>query len=417
MNPIRFLFFFFCAVAVHSVNAADDQPLSYEIEVTKARSGYDGRTCWVHARAGTIPAGAPGNPHDVPIVVMTTQKLQLDRFDVFYALNEFRTDDMGETWRGPLEQKTLDRRSPREGVEIVPCDFTPKWHQKSGKLLGTGATFWYDTKSNTIIEHSPSEIVYSVYHPENETWAEWKHVELPDEPRFEFARAGCTQRVDLPDGDILLPIYFSKATEPNLISAVIRCRFDGKELTFIEIGNGLSHDGGRGFAEPSLTKFRNWFYLTLRNDNFAAVARSVDGLQFEDPKPWTFDDGESLGSYNTQAHWVTHSDGLFLVYTRKGANNDHVFRHRAPLFIARVDSERMVVIRETERILVPERGARLGNFGVTAVSADETWITVTEWMQTNGPDFVMKVDNKYGADNSLYVTKLKWNKPNRTAPE
>ena len=34
----------------------------------------------------------------------------------------------------------------------------------------------------------------------------------------------------------------------------------------------------------------------------------------------------------------------------------------------------------TERILVPEHGARLGNFGVTEVSPQETWVTVAEYM-------------------------------------
>ena len=105
---------------------------------------------------------------------------------------------------------------------------------------------------------------------------------------------------------------------------------------------------------------------------------------------------------------MTHSSGLFLVYTRKGADNDHVFRHRAPLFIAQVDPEKVHIIRETEQILVPERGARLGNFGVTEVGTNEIWVTVTEWMQTWGPNYVLPVDNKYGADNSIYVAKLKW---------
>ncbi|MDA0832286.1 MAG: exo-alpha-sialidase [Planctomycetota bacterium] len=417
MSNARLFIALVCIYMVNAIDAAEITPLEYDIEVTQARKGYDGKTCWVHARAGAIPAQGPGNPRDVPMVVMTTQKLQLDRFDVFYGINEFRTADSGKTWEGPFAHSALDRRSPKEGVEIVPCDFTPKWHRQTGKLLGTGATFWYQSSNNTIIEHSPSEIAYSVYDPENHMWADWKHVAMPDETRFEFVRAGCTQRVDLPDGDVLLPIYFNSIGEPNHTSAIIRCRFDGSELTFVEIGNGMSLPGGRGFAEPSLARFGEWFYLTLRNDNYAAVARSRDGLHFEDPKPWTFDDGKELGSYNTQAHWVTHSDGLFLTYTRKGANNDHVFRHRAPLFIAQVDPEEMVVIRETERILVPERGARQGNFGVTTVNESETWVTVTEWMQAPGPHFIIPVDNKRGADNSIYVAKIHWSKPNKFSPE
>ena len=152
--------------------------------------------------------------------------------------------------------------------------------------------------------------------------------------------------------------------------------------------------------------FGSRFYLTLRNDDHGYVAVSEDGLQYSKPKRWTFDDGTDLGNYNTQQHWVTHSDGLFLVYTRIGADNDHVFRHRAPLFIAQVDPDRLHVIRSTERILVAERGARLGNFGVTDVSANETWVTVTEWMQPVGVE-------KHGSDNTIWVAKIKWEKPNQ----
>jgi hypothetical protein len=33
------------------------------------------------------------------------------------------------------------------------------------------------------------------------------------------------------------------------------------------------------------------------------------------------DDGQELGSYNTQAHWLVPNNVLFLSYTRQGANN------------------------------------------------------------------------------------------------
>ena len=130
-------------------------------------------------------------------------------------------------------------------------------------------------------------------------------------------------------------------------------------------------------------------------------------MHFGLPKRWCFDDGMDLGNYNTQQHWVCHSDGLFLVYTRRGANNDHVFRHRAPLFIAEVDTEKLCIIRASERILIPERGARLGNFGVTEVNGHETWVTAAEWMQgTPRPEL-------HGSDNSVYVARILWSRPNR----
>lgn len=183
--------------------------------------------------------------------------------------------------------------------------------------------------------------------------------------------------------------------------------FDGEKLNYIENGSELRIDNEtRGLHEPSLTKFYDESFLTIRNDEKGFVARSKDGLHFENYVPWTFDDGTELGSYNTQQHWVTHSGALFLVYTRRGANNDHVFRHRAPLFMAQVDPEKLCVLRETEQILVPERGARLGNFGVTEISENETWVTISEWMQPEGVE-------KYGSDGSVFVARIFWKSANK----
>lgn len=83
---------------------------------------------------------------------------------------------------------------------------------------------------------------------------------------------------------------------------------------------------------------------------------------------------------------LSHSEALFLVYTRVAENNHHVFRHRAPLFMAQVETERLCMLRGTERILVPERGARLGNFGVCHVTPGETWVTVAEVLSPPGCD-------------------------------
>jgi hypothetical protein len=329
---------------------ADDSPksdLDYDIELMTAQCGFDGRMCWVHARAGAIPPGTSANPTGVPVVVMTMQKLLLTGSDVFYGLHTLRTDDLGRTWHGPRSETGLQRRSEGNGVEVVLCDFTPKWHAASGKLLGTGHTARY--KNNRLMHVRRRETAYSVYDPDRSSWTPWATLKMPDEARFQNAGAGCTQRVDLPDGDILLPVYFKQPEATQYSATVVRCSFDGETLKYIEHGDEMTVNVKRGFCEPSLTGFNDRFYLTLRNDEHGHVTRGDNGLHFERPRPWTFDDGADLGSYNTQQHWVTHSDGLLLVYTRRGADNDHVFRHRAPLFIARVDPERLCVIRATER--------------------------------------------------------------------
>lgn len=377
----------------------------FEIRLDRVRSGYDGKFCWVHARAGAIPG-------PVPSIVLTMQKLLLTGSDVFYALNEMRTDDLGKSWRGPIEHSTLGRRDEANGIVVAASDFWPKWHRKSGRLLGVGHTVRYE--KNAVMHDAPRQTVFSVYDPQKAEWTPWETLAMPDEPRFYNAGAGSVQRVDLEDGSVLIPIYHSGKGEKHARVSVLKCRFDGRKLTLAAVGNEMAVNEARGLVEPSLARFGKRFYLSIRQDNRGYVTSSADGLHYDPVKPWLWDDGTDLGNYNTQTHWVTHSKALYLVYTRKGAKNDHVFRHRAPLFIAKVDPKTLRVIRSTERILVPERGARLGNFGVTEVNEKETWVTVTEWMQTWGPNFIMKPDNQYGADNTLYAARIIWSEPDKT---
>ncbi len=397
--------------------------VDFSVKLDTVTSGFDGKTCWVAPRVGVVPGPSPS-------IVLTMQKLLLSGSDVFYAMNEMRSEDLGKTWSQPLEHTaTLGRRNEPDGVEIVIGDFTPKWHAASGKLLGTGPSVRYkknasgaDVKINQ--NAAPSRTGYSVYDPQQRTWTPWDMIAMPEDPKFFYATVGASQRVDLPNGEILLPFHFKTSGESPYYTAVMRCSFDGRRLSYMEHGDELARPveagveyklpGGRqsGVFEPSLTRYRGRYYLTMRNDRAAYVASSDDGLHYGPVRRWRFDDGGDLGSQNTQQHWAAHSEGLFLVYTRTGANNDHVFRHRAPLFIAQVDPEKMQVIRSTERILIPERGAGLGNtFGVTEVSESETWVTTAEWMQ--GPKGILEPGNKYGSDNSVYAARILWKTPNR----
>ena len=182
------------------------------------------------------------------------QKLLLTGSDVFFALNEMRTDDLGKTWSGPREHaETLGRRNEPDGVIVATCDFTPKWHARSGKLLGTGQTVRY--RDDKVIENRDRETSYSVYDPAGRTWTPWATLEMPDPVKFQSAGAGSVQRLDLPDGDILLPIYFKSKEQKTYRTTVVRCAFDGTKLAYREHGSELTVDDGRGLYEPSLTRF------------------------------------------------------------------------------------------------------------------------------------------------------------------
>jgi hypothetical protein len=382
-----------------------EKALDYQVTRMVPTRLFDGTKCWAHPRAGIIPGGGTG---DLSRVVMTMNSLDLSGSDVFKGMFGFSTDDLGRHWTEVREIPNLAPRFETLNGEVRPVavsDFWPKYHHTSRTLLGTGHTVVY-TPDWKVTSPRPRHTAFSIYDPREDSWSAWQKLALPELDKFYNSGAGCAQRYDDINGMILLPVSFYPPTK-NAHITVLQCSFDGKQLSYIQQGNELGIDeASRGLHEPSIARFNDRYFMTIRNDHRAYVTYSDDGLNYHPIQPWKFDDGSELGSYNTQQHWVTHSEGLFLVYTRRGAGNDHVFRHRAPLFIARIDTEKLRVIRDTERILVPERGARLGNFGVTDISSDETWVTVSEWMQPAGVE-------KYGSDGRVWIARIQWNKPNR----
>jgi hypothetical protein len=368
------------------------QPLlDYELKLEIILPEAEGKGSWFQPRPAAIPgAGQAGNP----AVVMTIQKAIGS--DFFTGLSVMRTDDLGLAWSDPKPLPELGWRPAEEGLDVGVCDFTLGWHAPTGKVLGIGHTARYTKRGFAGFGHR-RDTVYSVYDPQSDRWTPWTVFEFPptDNDKYYFNGVHGQWLVE-PDGSILVPVYFVPPKQGFLLRGmVMRCRFDGEKLTYLGHARELSHPVKRGLYEKSLTYYGDRYYMTIRNDQKGFVTTSDDGLNFGPIKPWTFDDGSGLGSYNTQQKWVTHSDGLFLVYTRRGADNDHIPRHRAPLFIARVDTDRLCVVRDSERIAVPERGRPLGNFDASTISQRETWITVA-----GGP---------------AYLARVIWNRPNQLA--
>lgn len=360
--------------------------------------------CWFHPRAAAIP---PSDPEGRPTVIVTLQK-HLKVSDFYSGLYFMRSDDGGRTWSPPVLPPELDWRQEK-GEIIAVADVTPGWHAPSGRLLAIGIKVRYSPQGEQLLDKPRSHnAAYAVYNPKTNSWTPWRFLEMPDlEDKFYQICPGCVQWLVNADGTILLPIYFgSKKTTEDALTTVLHCSFDGEKLTYLRHGDELTIEGGRGLCEPSLARYRGRYYLTLRNDYRAYVTTSEDGLHWAPIKPWTFDDGSELGSYNTQAHWLVHSEGLFLCYTRRGANNDHIVRHRAPLFIAQVDTEKLCVLRATEQILIPERGVMLGNFGACAIDEGESWVTDAEFAFGPPP-------HPRGADGTVFIARVQWARPNR----
>ncbi|WP_254053955.1 GDSL-type esterase/lipase family protein [Singulisphaera sp. GP187] len=361
----------------------------------------DGKFLWYHPRVTAIPS--PNEP-GVPEVLMTLQK-HLNVSDHYSGLSMMRSKDLGQTWTEPDAVAELDWIHEPGDVDVAVADVTPGWHPATGKVLAVGAQVRYSKKGKQLEDQPRSnQTAYAVFDPKSSRWTAWRRLEMPDGESFNFARSACAQFVVEPDGSILLPFYIGRSAEVPYAVTVVRCGFDGDKLTYREHGDVLALDVARGLYEPSLIRAGGRYFLTIRNDLKGYVTAGDDGLHYRPVKAWTFDDDQELGSYNTQQHWLAHGDCLFLIYTRRGANNDHIMRHRAPLFLAQVDPQRLSVIRETERVLVPERGAELGNFGAAAISDRESWVTVSEglWDQKA---------RERGAKGALFVARVLWEEP------
>jgi hypothetical protein len=407
-SVIMILSLFISIIAFYSFYSkpvAKSKHLQFRVQADVAYQELNKNYCWFHPRAAAIPGfGENGKP----AVIMTIQK-HLKVSDYYSGLYYMRTNDLGKTWSAPAEIPELKWQYEPDGTTVSVADVTPGWHEKTSKLIAIGIKVRYSKQGEQLLDKPRShDAAYAVFDPVTNSWSSWKMINnVPDSAsKFFLINPGCVQWIVKPDGKVLLPIYFAGSELGEYSVTVLECSFDGTTLSYLRHSDEMTVKGGRGLYEPSLAFFKGMYYLTIRNDFKAYVATSKDGLQWSPVKSWTFDDGGDLGSYNTQAHWLVHSEGLFLSYTRRGANNDHIPRNRAPLFLAQVDPIKLNVIRSTEQVLIPERGTMLGNFGASAITENESWVTDAEYMEGDKP-------NPRGADGTVWAARVIWSKKNK----
>ena len=382
--------------ASHALAAESALVASIEKTVVPAPPVQGGT--WFHPRACMVGKKA----------FMTLQPIKGS--DYFGPVHWTTSDDLGKTWSEFQPAAPLgwvpDPAGGNEGV----CDVTPEFHQATGSVLALGHNVFY--KATKFDRNQPPRWpVYAVW--KDGAWGPRQKL-VWDDPRGSYIYTNnCGQRVTLPNGDVLMSFTFGVKDKPRAVCGV-RCSFDGKQLVIKETGPELTNPKGRGLLEPSLTLFQKRFYLTIRaEDDHGYVAVSDDGLHYEPKQAWAWDDGEPLTMSTTQQHWLTHSEALYLVYTRKDASNAKVMRWRAPLWMAQVDTKTLRLLRATERVVLPLMGdgvnkayhvPMMGNFGIANVSPTESWVTDGSWCP--------KLNNS----GELQLARVKWSRPNALVP-
>ncbi|WP_201767086.1 sialidase family protein [Novipirellula maiorica] len=380
--------------------ASESRSLIQSITPETLRRNRDGQSeTWFHPRACMVPRGDGSS-----FALMTMQWIRGS--DYFGPVHWTRSDDQGTTWSDPEPIDALGRVPVPEhdGLMAGVCDVVPEYHAMSNTVLAMGHVVFYRGERFSSREQLSRYPVYTVRRS-NGTWSERKILHW-DDPRGSFIYTNnCGQRTVNADGDIIMSLTFG-ATSKNRSVAGVRCTFDGEQLNIVDVGPALTLNAGRGLLEPSVTRWNDRYYITLRaEDGHGYVASSRDGLNYGEKRAWCWDDNTPIAMSTTQQHWVNHPQGLFLVYTREDKTNKNVMRWRAPLWIAQVDPERLCLLRDTERIVLPMVGdgvdhpdevALMGNFHVTDASPQETWVTVGEWIP------------KRSARGDLKMARIKW---------
>lgn len=368
----------------------------FTANITRFSTGfYAGKTfCYTQARMAFAPDGRG-------IFVMSA--LYLNGMDVYSGLFFAMTKNFGKQWSAFKASETVKRRNVGDCQSML-IDASPHYHKASDKFIIFGTETLYSKKTGKIDSSKSRTALYSIFDEAKNEWTAPNPILLG---KGNFG-AGCVQAYMEEDGSIYLPISLIDKTKGKIHTVfVAKCKFDGTKITIEKIGKSMSVDFGRGLYEPSIVKSDGTYFLSLRNDFDGYITKSEDGLNFATPKKLFFDNGSIVGNYNTQTHFLENDGKVYLVYTRKGANNDHIFRHRAPLFVAQVDKNSLTLKKSTERAIIPERGARLGNFGCSKLSERKWVVVAAEWMQ--GPK-KWQGCMAHGSDNSIFATEIEFSK-------
>ena len=363
-------------------------------------------TTWFHPRPCMIP-GSDGKPK------LFAKLQEIGGSDYFGPVHWSESTDLGATWSQPKPIPSLGRDpvQGKPGLMAGVCDVVPQYHTATETILSIGHVVFYRGPRFARGDQLSRFPVYTVRQKDG-TWSTRKILKW-DDPRGSFIYTNnCGQRIVMPNGDIMMSFTFGPRGKNRMVAGV-RCSFDGTELKIIEVGPAIKNEVGRGLLEPSITQFQDRFLMTIRaEDGHGYVTTSKDGLNYKPKTAWAWDDGKSIGMSTTQQHWLTHSNGLFLVYTREDASNKNVMRWRAPLWIAQVDPEKLCLIRATEQVVLPLVGdgvnnpdqvALMGNFAVTNLSPDQSCVTVGEWLPRGD------------ANGNMLLSRIRWNQPNQLA--
>jgi hypothetical protein len=334
-------------------------------------------------------------------LIMTLQEISgSDNFGVVQISYSY---DNGNSWSKPEIIPALDRVPLEHDIYEGVCDVVPDYHAQTNTVLAIGHNVYYrddklyDSLADFGQENGPRLQRYIAYTTmaSDGTWnPQRKRLFFEDFNDCSMFSCGCSQKVILPNGQLIIPVTFGFFGRKDRMVSSLKCSYDGSDITVTARGNTLELPEGRGLLEPSITLFNNTYYMTIRaEDDHGYLSTSSDGLSWAPIRQWQWDNGNEINMSTTQQHWLILQNKLYLVYTRKAEHNSDVIRWRSPLFIAQVDTKKQCLMKDTEQTLLPIVGDALnnpkevplmGNFHPRALNNETAIVTVGEMIPSLG---------------------------------
>ncbi len=383
-----------------SSTGTETKDIVESIERARLHDGRNGSPTWFIPRVCLIPDGTGATT----LMVLQT----ISGSDYYGPVHWRESKDNGKSWGEARPISGFGRRPFTHDIEEAVSDVVPQYHAKTKQTIALGEIIYY--RDDKYFPQQPPRYPVYLTRDAKGVWSDRKKLEWNDPRGGAIYSAGSSQYLILKNGDLLIPICFRSKDRIDYGVTTLLCSFDGRTIKVKQVGSELNNPVKRGLLEPQLTYFDNRYLLTIRaEDGYGYVSTSTDGLNWSAPASWKWDNGEPLTMSTTQQHWLTHSDGLYLAYTRRAEENVNVMRWRAPLYLAQVDRVTLRLKRTTERVVFPLIGdgvndptnvAHYGNFHVTDISPQETWITCGEVIPAN-----------FRGD--LLLARVRWAAPNR----
>lgn len=391
-------------------------------------NGRKKNQCYLHPVLAAAPAGVFC---EKPMIMFgVTQQTGDDMGPMHYSY----TMDLGKTWAPIFESENLYGIALEDDIFEIPW-LHPFYHKKTKTMMTLGFTMFHRDNSDpsnynkykleSFVFGRKQSMGFAIWDHEKRDFKPWEKIQEP--AIFPRLRLFSNNSHEEDDGTLLIP-YYSETTESEHTehegipgAGVIRFNFDGQRFKILEVGPQVRIEKQYGICEPCIIKFKNKYYMTLRSEIFKDDYEGHDqkmywsvsnnGINFSEPRNWCWDDGTNVETENTLQYFVSNGDTLFLIYTR--INNlckNRVFRSRAPIFIAEVDTGKNCLVKDSEKIIFPEKGgARMGNFNAKNISENEIWVMDAEWVQYH--DTKIKEGDRFwsrAVNNGVHYNKIQY---------